>query len=94
MKFRKVVYTPNFVVYDKTGSILHVYDVKNGFSVYVLDTGVQPRFKMFAEHYRFPVEVVVPQVHYFRAKIFEITKQHNEPAGKINLNYTVGDLVE
>ncbi|GAB5053254.1 DUF1064 domain-containing protein [Pediococcus ethanolidurans] len=94
MKFRKVVYTPDFVVYDQTGNILHVYDVKNGFSVYDLDTGVQLRFKMFAEHYRFPVEVVVPRVHYFRTKIFGITKQHNKPIQKTNLNYTVGDLVD
>lgn len=72
---RSVSYRPDFVVYNNDGTIKHVYDVKNGFSVYDIDTGVNLRFKMFEKQLNIPVEVAVVRKHYFKVKILGTTKK-------------------
>lgn len=72
---RGVSYKPDFVVYNDDGSIKHVYDVKNGFSVYDIDTGVNLRFKMFEKQFNIPVEVAVVRKNKFKVKILGTTKK-------------------
>lgn len=72
---RGVSYKPDFVVYNDDGTIKHVYDVKNGFSVYDIDTGVNLRFKLFEKQFNIPVEVAVVRKNYFKVKILGTTKK-------------------
>lgn len=72
---RGITYKPDFVVYNEDGSIKHVYDVKNGFSVYDIDTGVNLRFKLFEKEYGIPIEVAVVRKHYFKVKVLGTTKK-------------------
>lgn len=71
---RGTIYTPDFTVYDKSGALRHVYDVKNGFTSYAIDNGAKLRFKLFALKYGIPVECVVPRKHDFKMKILGLTK--------------------
>ena len=41
INIRGLKYTPDFIIYDKQGKILHVYDIKNSFTVYGIDQAAQ-----------------------------------------------------
>ena len=75
LKIRGSRYTPDFTIEDKQGNLLHVIDVKNGFSAYAVDSACKLRFKLFTKRYKVPVEVVVPRKNDFKVKIFGTTKQ-------------------
>lgn len=76
ISIRGITYKPDFVVCDKDGAIKHVYDVKNGFTNYAIDRGANISFKLFAETYKIPVEVVVVRTHDFKTKILGTTKKY------------------
>ena len=75
LKIRGARYTPDMTIEDKQGNLLHVIDVKNGFSTYAVDDACKLRFKLFTKRYKVPVEVVVPRKNDFKVKIFGTTKQ-------------------
>ena len=75
LKFRGAKYTPDFTVEDRQGNLLHVIDVKNGFSAYAIDQAAKLRFKLFTKRYKVPVEAVVIRKNDFKVKIFGTTKQ-------------------
>ncbi|MDM8331544.1 DUF1064 domain-containing protein [Limosilactobacillus pontis] len=66
---KKEIYTPDFVVFDESGAIEHVYDVKTGISTRAVDGSARKRFRQFAGRYGMPVEVVVPRKHDFKMKL-------------------------
>lgn len=72
---RRIDYTPDFVIYDDGGQMIHVYDVKNGFTVYAIDTSVKLRFKLFAKRYNRFVECVVVRAHDFKTHTFYYDKK-------------------
>lgn len=74
LNVRGARYTPDFVIADYQGNLLHVYDVKNGFSNYAIDAAAKLRFKLFAKRYRVPVECVVSRKNDFKVKVFGMTK--------------------
>lgn len=78
LKIRGAKYTPDFVVEDLQGNLKHVYDVKNGFSAYAVDSACKLRFKLFTKRYGMPVECVVPRANDFKVKIFGTTKKTTE----------------
>lgn len=69
-KIPHVVYTPDFVIYDGNGQILHVFDVKNGFTSYAIDTAAKLRFKLFTMRYHRFVECVVMRTHDFKTNAY------------------------
>lgn len=75
VKLRQTVYKSDFVVYDKVGSIKHVYDVKNGYTEYAIDQKSKIKFSLFARKYGIPVEVVVMRKNYFNVAILGTTKK-------------------
>ena len=75
LKFRGAKYTPDFTVEDRLGNILHIYDVKNGFTAYAIDQAAKLRFKLFTKKYGVPVECVVVLKNTFKTKIFGTTKK-------------------
>lgn len=75
LKIRGARYTPDAVVEDRQGNLRHVYDVKNGFTSYGVDSAAKLRFKLFTKRYGVPVETVVPRKNDFKVKIFGTTKQ-------------------
>lgn len=75
VNIRGLKYTPDFVIYDKQGKILHVYDVKNSFTVYGIDQAAQLRFKLFMYTYHLPLECVVVRTHDFKTTILGTTKK-------------------
>lgn len=64
------VYTPDVVIYDGAGQILHVYDVKNGFTGYAIDAAAKLRFKLFTERYKRFVEIVVVRANDFKTSAY------------------------
>lgn len=66
-KITALAYTPDFIIYDKHQVMLHVYDVKNSFSVYAIDSAAKLRFNLFACQYQIPVEAVVVRTHDFKS---------------------------
>lgn len=89
VKMSQVAYTPDFVVYDEYGDTLRVYDVKNSFGAYGIDTGNKLRFKWFTAAYGIPVEAVVVRAHDFKVIAQGVTKQRKEkdPLIKRDVNY-------
>lgn len=75
INIRGLKYTPDFIIYDKQGKILHVYDVKNSFTVYGIDQAAQLRFKLFMHTYHLPLECVVVRTHDFKTTILGTTKK-------------------
>lgn len=71
-------YTPDIVVTDQQGKLLHVYDVKNSFTAYGVDSAAKLRFKLFTKRYGTPVECVVVRKNDFKVKVFGVTKQTHE----------------
>lgn len=84
-----VRYTPDVVIYDSTGNMAHVYDVKNSFGMYGIDAGNKLRFKWFARIYHIPVEAVVVRAHDFKVIAQGVTKQLPEksPLVKSSFDY-------
>lgn len=93
LTIRGAKYTPDFVVEDLQGNLLHVYDVKNGFSSYAIDSACKLRFKLFTKRYGVPVECVVPRANDFKAKIFGTTKKTEEHILK-DINYDWKDIAK
>lgn len=93
LRLRSSKYTPDFVLYDRNGDIKHVVDVKNSFTSYAIDPAAALRFKLFAQKYGAPVEVVVPRLKSFRVSILGPTKKVN-PVTKYDFNYETSDLVD
>lgn len=83
-KIQKMVYTPDFVIYDDEGKISHVFDVKNGFSEYAVDAAVKLRFKLFSRRYHYFVECVIVRTHDFKTHTF-----FAEPAAVTHLHKTI-----
>lgn len=83
---RSAKYTPDVVITDHQGNLLHVYDVKNGFSTYGVDSAAKLRFKLFSKRYGIPVECVVVRKNDFKVKVFGMTKQTHEHVYK-DINY-------
>lgn len=75
LDIRGAKYTPDVVITDRKGNLLHVYDVKNGFTAYAIDASAKLRFKLFTERYKVPVECTVVRKNDFKVKIFGTTKQ-------------------
>lgn len=75
LEIRKAKYTPDIVIQDHEERLLHVYDVKNGFTSYAVDYSAKLRFKLFTKRYGVPVECVVVRKNDFKVKIFGTTKQ-------------------
>ena len=75
LDIRGAKYTPDVVITDSQGRLLHVYDVKNSFTAYAIDAAAKLRFKLFTERYKVPVECVVIRKNNFKVKIFGTTKQ-------------------
>ena len=90
---RSTIYIADFVVYDNLGNIAHVYDVKNSFSNYAIDAKAQLKFKLFAQRYNVPVEVVVILKNSFKVKILGVTK-HFEPVQLNNVNYDLEEILK
>lgn len=87
-RLSQVKYTPDFVIYEE-GCMIHVYDVKNSFGMYGIDTGNKLRFKWFAKQQGIAVEAVVVRAHDFKSIAQGVTKQLNEksPLVKSTLDY-------
>ena len=75
---RSAKYTPDVVITDHQGNLLHVYDVKNGFSTYSVDSAAKLRFKLFSKRYGILVECVVVRKNDFKVKVYGTTKKTNE----------------
>ncbi|WP_143464123.1 DUF1064 domain-containing protein [Levilactobacillus enshiensis] len=88
VKASQISYKPDFVIY-KDGEIAHVYDVKNSFGVYGIDSSVKLRFKLFLLKYGIPVEAVVIRKHDFKVIAQGITKQRKftNPLVCTNMRY-------
>ena len=86
LKMRGAKYTADAVVEDRQGNLLHVYDVKNGFSAYAIDAACKLRFKLFTERYGVPIECVVVLKNSFKVKVYGTTKKTQEHIFK-DVNY-------
>lgn len=78
LTIRGAKYTPDFVIIDRQGNLLHAYDVKNGFTSYAIDGAAKLRFKLFTKRYGIPVEAVVVRKNDFKVKIYGTTKKTQE----------------
>lgn len=87
LKIRGAKFTPDIVVNDRQGHLLHVYDVKNGFSAYAVDAACKLRFKLFTKLYKVPVEAVVVRKNDFKVKVYGTTKKTKEYIFK-DINYS------
>lgn len=79
---RSARYTPDVVITDRQGNLLHIYDVKNSFGVYGVDAACKLRFKLFTKRYSIPVECVVVRKNDFKVKVFGTTKKTKEKVFK------------
>ena len=86
LKIRGARFTPDAIIEDRQGNILHVYDVKNGFSAYAIDAACKLRFKLFTERYGIPVECAVVRKSDFKVKVFGTTNKTQEHIFK-DVNY-------
>lgn len=78
INMRGLTYKPDFVVYEQSGDLKHVYDVKNSFGIYGVDAAANIRFRLFAARYNHPVEVVVVRKHDFKMKVLSTTKKFEQ----------------
>lgn len=92
LRIRGSHYSPDFVLYDDKGKMLHVIDVKNSFTSFAIDAAASLRFKLFALTYEVPVQVVVPRANDFRVKIMGTTKKF-EPVTQSDFDYEIKDLL-
>lgn len=73
-----ITYKPDFVIYDRNGRILHVYDVKSSLDGrYGADPAAKLRFNLFQRRFKKAVEVVVPRKNDFKMRIFGLSKNVN-----------------
>ena len=86
LTIRGARYTPDMVITDKQGNLLHIYDVKNGFTAYAIDAAAKLRFKLFTKRFGIPVEAIIPRKNDFKVKIFGTTKKTQEHIFK-DINY-------
>lgn len=93
LTIRGAKYTPDVVITDKQNNLLHVFDVKNGFSAYAVDAACKLRFKLFTKLYEIPVEVVVVRKNDFKVKVYGTTKQTHEHIFK-DVTYDWREIVE
>lgn len=84
LKGRKMVYTPDVVIKNSKGDVIHVFDVKNSIqpnkkgkeytpSVYMSE-GAKDRIRLFQSRYGLPVEIVVPMRKIVRMTVYGTTK--------------------
>ena len=93
LTIRGAKYTPDVVITDKQGNLLHVYDVKNGFTAYAIDAAAKLRFKLFTERFGVPIECVVVRKNDFRVKVFGTTeKTHEHIFGDIDYDWREATL--
>ena len=78
LTIRGAKYTPDVVITGQHGEFLHVYDVKNSFSVYGVDSAAKLRFKLFTKLYKIPIECIVPRRNDFKVKVFGATTKTKE----------------
>jgi hypothetical protein len=90
VKARQIRYTPDFIIYSKSGKPMHVYDVKNSFGMYGIDSGPKEKFAEFLHKFCIPVEAVVIRKHDFKSIAQGVTKKRkdNDPLICTNLNYS------
>lgn len=88
---RSVTYRADFVVLDR-GRIKHIYDIKNGFNNYAIDSKSQLKFKLVAQKYHIPVEVVVLRKHDFKVGVLGTTKKI-EVQTRTNIDYEYSELI-
>lgn len=93
LTMRGAKYTPDIVITDLQGKFFHVYDVKNDFSSYGVDSAAKLRFKLFTECYKIPVECVKVYKDHFKVKIFGLTKKTTEHILK-DINYNWKDIAK
>lgn len=99
-RMRGIDYTPDFVIYDADGSMLHVYDVKTSINPQGTDTSAKVRFKLFTLKTGMPVEVVVPRANDFKMTMFGWTVNtmldkhvHYDRHGKMKINKDNGQPI-
>lgn len=83
-----ITYAPDFVIYDRNGHILHVYDVKSSLDGrYGVNTTAKLRFNLFQRKFKKAVEAVVPRKNDFKMRIYGLRKNVNtrqiSPNGKV-----------
>lgn len=88
---RGVKYSPDFCVYNEANELTHVYDIKNSFGIYGIDTSVSLRAKLFEKKYGIPIEFVVIRKNDFKVKVIGTTKKF-EPIIKENIDYSWEEL--
>lgn len=93
LKIRGARYKPDFVITDKQGHLLHVYDVKNSFTTYGISDAAKLRFKLFTKKYGMPVEAVVVLKNSFKVRVFGTTKKTKEHVFK-NVEYDWREVVK
>lgn len=89
LKMLGVKYTPDFVIYDDKGKMLHVYDVKNSLGMFGIDQVNKLRFKLFAIKSGIAVEAVVVGKHQFKSAAQGPYRSRNEkcPLYKHDFHY-------
>ena len=92
LKMRGANYTPDAIVEDRHGNILHIFDVKNSFTAYGVSDAAKLRFKLFAKRYKAPVECVVVRKNDFKVKVYGTTKKTTEHIFK-DINYDWREVV-
>ena len=92
VNLKRTAYKADFVIYNKDGSLKHVYDVKNGYTEYAIDQKSKIKFSLFARKYGIPVEVVVMRKNYFNVAILGTTKKVR-PVPMVNIDYDWQDII-
>lgn len=81
----QITYAPDFVVYDRNGHILHVYDVKSSLDGrFGVDTAAKLRFNLFQRKFKKAVQVVVPRKNDFKMRIYCLRKHVNTRRERTN----------
>jgi hypothetical protein len=86
-KITAIAYKPDFVIYNRVGDIMHVYDVKNSLGPFGIDQSNKLRFRLFAMKVGIPVEAVVVRSHDFKVIAQGVSKPLNEKAPLIKRDF-------
>lgn len=70
-------YTPDFVVYDKQGNIMHMYDVKTSISQAGWTDGAKANIYWYQRFSKPTIEIVVPRQHDFKMTFYGVSSKHN-----------------
>ena len=92
LKIRGARFTPDAIIEDRQGNLLHIYDVKNGFSAYAIDAACKLRFKLFTKRYGVPVECAIVRKNDFKVKVYGTAKKTNEHIFK-DIDYRWGEAL-